>query len=194
MSMKRCEQGHYFDAEKHTMCPNCGIPDLDLGKTRPLGHPAAQPEATWRSPSSSDEGHTVRHDTNRAGSRDSGETVALVRKKEGIDPVVGWLVCVEGADKGRDYRIRSEKNFIGRSEKMDIQISGDDTISRDNHAVVSYNPKNCIFKVHAGEGRGMVYLNSADVDTPLELKPYDIIELGQTKLAFIPFCGEKFQW
>lgn len=193
MPMKRCEQGHYFDADKHTMCPACGVPDLDLGKTRPLGHSPSQPEATWRSPAM-DEGKTVRHDTNRVGPRDSGETVALVRKKAGIDPVVGWLICIDGADKGRDYRIRSEKNFIGRSEKMDIQISGDETISRENHAVVSYNPKNDSFKVHPGDGRGMVYLNGNDVDTPQELKPYDTIEIGQTKLAFIPFCGEKFQW
>lgn len=193
MPMKRCEQGHYFDADKHTNCPACGVPDLDLGKTRPLGHSPSQPEATWRSPAT-DEGKTVRHDASRVGPRDSGETVALVCKKAGIDPVVGWLICVEGADKGRDYRIRSEKNFIGRSEKMDIQISGDDTLSRENHAVVSYNPKNDSFKIHPGDGRGMVYLNGSDVDTPQELTPYDVIELGQTKLAFIPFCGEKFKW
>ena len=193
MTMKRCDQGHYFDADKHTMCPACGVPDLEIGKTRPLGHASSQPEATWRSPAS-DEGKTIRHDTNRVGPRDAGETVPIGRKNTGIDPVVGWLVCVEGADKGRDYRIRSEKNFIGRSEKMDIQISGDDTISRESHAVVSFNPKNGTFKVHPGDGRGIIYLNGADVDAPRELKPYDIIEIGQTKLAFMPFCGEKFQW
>lgn len=193
MPMKRCEQGHYYDADKHTMCPACGVPDLDLGKTRPLGAAAAQPEATWKSPAA-DEGKTIRHDTSRIGPRDAGETVALVRRKAGIDPVVGWLVCVEGADKGRDFRIRSEKNFIGRSESMDIQISGDDTISRENHAIVSFNPKNGTFKFHPGDGRGIVYLNGEDVDAPRDLKPYDILEIGQTKLAFTPFCGEKFQW
>jgi hypothetical protein len=192
MAMKRCDQGHYYDADKHTMCPACGVPDLNIGKTRPLGA-QSQPEATWRAPAT-DEGKTIRHDASKVGPRDAGETVALVKKKAGIDPVVGWFVCVEGADKGRDYRIRSEKNFIGRSEKMDIQISGDDTISRENHAVVSFNPKNWTFKVHPGDGRGIVYLNGKDVDAPQEIKPYDIIEIGQTKLAFMPFCGEKFQW
>jgi hypothetical protein len=194
MAMKRCEQGHYYDADKHSMCPACGVPNLDLGFTRPLGQQQPNQEATWRVPSSADEGKTMRHDTNRVGARDAGETVAIVRKKAGIDPVVGWLICVEGADKGRDYRIRSEKNFIGRSEKMDIQISGDDTISRENHAVVSFNPKNNVFKIHPGDGRGIVYLNGDDVDTAQELKPYDTVELGQTKLAFVPFCGETFQW
>jgi hypothetical protein len=39
-----------------------------------------------------------------------------------------------------------------------------------------------------------VYLNDEEVTVPTELKPYDIIELGQTKLMFVPFCGEHFQW
>lgn len=189
MPMKRCDYGHYFDADKHTVCPACGVPELDLGKTRPLVHSRAQPEVIWKSPAA-DEGMNVRYDAGRAGT----ETIAIVRKKAGIDPVVGWLICIEGADKGQDYRIRSEKNFIGRSEKMDIQISGDDTLSRENHAIVSYNPKNSVFKVHPGDGRGIVYLNGNDVDTPQELKQYDTIEIGRTKLSFIPFCGEKFQW
>ena len=37
-------------------------------------------------------------------------------------------------------------------------------------------------------------MNGEDVDVPTELKMYDVIELGQTKLVFIPFCGEKFHW
>ncbi len=51
----------------------------------------------------------------------------------GIDAVVGWLVCVHGRNRGRDYRIRSENNTVGRSENMDICISGDDLISRERH-------------------------------------------------------------
>lgn len=46
--------------------------------------------------------------------RDRGQTIALVQKEMGIDPVVGWLVCISGAEKGRDYRIHSDNNFIGR--------------------------------------------------------------------------------
>ena len=37
-----------------------------------------------------------------------------------FDPVVGWLVCIEGATKGNDYRIHSQNNYIGRSARMDI--------------------------------------------------------------------------
>ena len=27
-----------------------------------------------------------------------------------------------------------------------------------------------------------------------ELNAYDVILVGETKLAFIPFCGKKFSW
>ncbi|WP_424766536.1 hypothetical protein [Paenibacillus sp. sgz302251] len=30
----------------------------------------------------------------------------------GIDPVVGWLVCVEGPHKGNDFRLHSERNLL----------------------------------------------------------------------------------
>ncbi len=129
-----------------------------------------------------------------AAATNENRTVGIFRKKIGMEPVVGWLVCTDGPDKGRDYRIISQRNFIGRSEKMDIAISGDDTISREGHAIISYNPKKNSFTIYPGESRGIVYLNDDEVVSAIELKSYDVIELGQTKLMFIPFCGEKFQW
>ena len=77
---------------------------------------------------------------------------------------------------------------------MDIAITGDAAISRDNHAVISYNPKNNSFELMPGEGHGLVYLNNKEVLLPVPLKAHDIIELGQSKLIFMPFCGECFQW
>ena len=52
-------------------------------------------------------------------------------------PVVTWLVCIDGPSKGRDYRIHSQNNFIGRSRSMDICIEGDNTISSERSAVLS---------------------------------------------------------
>lgn len=191
MTMKRCENGHYFDSEKHTSCPSCGVADLHIEPTVAKGRsePAAQGRADLDTP-------TVARGQIKAAAveRDPGATVGVIRKKMGIDPVVGWLVCIEGAEKGRDYRIRSERNFVGRDAKMDICIGGDDAISRDNHAVISFNPKKNTYLLTPGEGRGIIYLNEEEVATPAELKAYDMIELGQTKLLFVPFCGENFKW
>jgi len=182
--MKRCEQGHYFDPAKHSACPACGVSGLNVGETKPkqTNGPSV--------PAENGPGDT------RARGEDLGDgaTVAVVMKEMAFDPVVGWLVCVGGADRGRDYRIRSEKNFIGRSEAMDICIKGDNTISKEKHASISYNPRKGTFRLQPGESRGLIYLNDDEVDIPTELKPYDLIDIGQTRLVFVPLCGEHFKW
>lgn len=191
MSMKRCENGHYYDSEKHNTCPSCGVSDLEIGKTRPQKEKLTALDGLT---SQKEERSTHRLGQPPVQSNDEAHTVGFFRKRTGFDPVVGWLVCTEGPSRGRDYRIRSEKNFIGRSQSMNICIQNDESVSRDNHASVSYNPKNKSFKIHPGSSRGLVYLNDEDVDMPRKLSAYDVIELGQTKLMFIPFCGEKFLW
>lgn len=175
MPMKRCENGHYYDTAKHSTCPSCGVVDFDFPKTGPRAaraplEKAAEPE------------------------RGGDKTIALAQKKHGVDPVVGWLVCLRGPDRGRDFRLHAEKNFIGRAPSMDVCIPGDDTVSRDNHATVSYNPKKNAFKLLPGEARGLVYRNGDEVAEPVDLAPFDKIELGQTELMFVPLCGAKFRW
>ena len=183
MALKRCDNGHYYDPETYSTCPSCGVHDLDLQTTQ--ARSVQPPDA---------EGTTQARGSTGAKQRDTGVTVAMVRKKTGMDPVVGWLVCIDGPEKGRDYRIRSEKNHIGRGSNMDICISGDETISRENHAMISFNPRNLHFRIAPGNSRGLVYLNDEEVEVPTDLKPYDMIEIGQGKFLFIAFCSEKFQW
>ncbi len=173
--LSRCVNGHYYDSKKHTSCPFCGVQglDIDIKKTkakRPIEEPAEKPEFK------------------------EGKTVGIFGKKMGMDPVVGWLVAIDGPEKGRDFRITAEKNFIGRSEKMDVSIPGDESISRENHAIVSYNPRNHTYRLFPGESRGLAYLNDEEVIMPETLKVSDVIGLGQTKLIFVPLCGENFSW
>lgn len=183
--LTRCENGHYYDAEKHHSCPFCGVQNLDLDIQKTMAK---------RSHASSGEPGVTKPVGGRAPGDEEGKTVGIFKKKIGFDPVVGWLVVVKGPDKGRDFRITSERNFIGRSERMDIPISGDPTVSRENHAIVSFNPKNSVFRLFPGDSKGLVYLNDDELIAPEQLKPYDKIELGETELLFVPFCGEKFLW
>lgn len=176
MDLRRCNLGHLFDPSKHMSCPFCGVPDLNIKKTQPKRLDDYQ------------------YDKAEFIEKEIGKTIGALRKKIGIDPVVGWLVCIKGPDRGQDYRIRSERNFIGRSKAMDICIAGDNSISRERHAAISYNPKKNSFRVTPGESNGLVYLNGEDIETPADLNPYDLLQLGETELVFIPFCGEAFQW
>jgi len=128
------------------------------------------------------------------GDGNSGRTVALIQKEMGIDPVVGWLVCVKGKEKGRDFRIHSDNNYIGRSEKMDICIRGDETISRENQAVVTYDAMDKSYFFSPGDGRSIVRVNHKAIFQTTLLQAYDTVSVGNTELLFLPLCGERFEW
>jgi hypothetical protein len=188
MPMKPCGKGHFYDDSAHSTCPYCGV-DLNIGATVGVSH------------SVTSHAHAEASVTCAAGcastprQRDDGVTRHVwAEKLGGIDPVVGWLVCIEGPDKGRDFRIHSERNFIGRAPTMDIAIASDASISRENHAVISYNPKRNRFSLAPGDSRGLVYLNDDEVLAAVALNAYDTIELGSTKLLFVPFCNDRFRW
>ena len=124
----------------------------------------------------------------------AGKTVGMMQSQMGFDPVVGWLACVAGPSRGKSYTVRGGVNSIGRSERMDIVITGDLKISAENHAKISYSDKHNRFNLLPGEGRNIVYLNDEEVFTPMPLHAYDLIDFGETKLLFVPLCGERFTW
>ena len=124
----------------------------------------------------------------------ANKTVGMMQSQMGFDPVVGWLACVAGPSKGKSYTVRGGINSIGRSERMDIVVTGDLKISAENHAKISYSEKNNRFNLLPGEGRNIVYLNDEEVFSPMPLHAYDIIDFGETRLLFVPLCGERFTW
>jgi len=195
MQMRQCAQGgHYYDASVHAQCPYCTpyaagsapapapFGNDDIGQTMPIMQ------------ASSDIGKTMPMTKHEEAAAADMKTVALVRDALGFEPVVGWLVVLEGKEKGRDYRIQSDNNFIGRSDKMDICIAGDDTITRDNHATVSYDSRERFFYLSPGDGKAIVRINEKALFGTAKLAPYDVIEVGKTKLIFMPLCSEKFEW
>lgn len=170
MSLTRCANGHMFSTRKHgNICPYCSI----SVEAAPSGDAAAK--------------KSVRPEEDE-------KTMPYLGETTGIDPVTGWLVCIEGPQLGQDYRIRAEKNFIGRSEDMHIRILGDNAISRRNHAVIVYDPKKRNFYLLPGDASGLAYHNNEAVYTPVELAAYDVLQLGRSKFIFIPLCGVHFEW
>lgn len=132
----------------------------------------------------------------------SGAAGAGAAKQEGSmenqtvsDPVVGWLVVTHGPGRGSALPIGYGNNRIGRSETMEICLNfGDGQISRDNHAIVTYDGKHKKFYIQQGGGRNLTHVDDQLVMTPVELKGGETVSLGDTKLGFVPFCGEKFDW
>ena len=208
--MVRCPQGHFFDPSKHAACPWCALPaDAEMGggeKTKPVrpgaaealgGSPAPPPIGMGAPPPPLPGGPPPLGPPAPSAGPPAGATRRLGQDTAGHgknDPVVGWLVCLEGPDRGRDYRLHSEKNFIGRSPLMDVCVSGDDTVSREKHGVVIFDPKKQAFWVLPGDSSGLVYLNGEIVHSPAQMKRDDVLEIGQTKLVLIPFCGDQYSW
>lgn len=111
-----------------------------------------------------------------------------------FDPVVGWLVCIEGATKGNDYRIHSQNNYIGRSVKMDISIPEDPHISAENSAIIAYDNIERIFYFGPGSGHNIVRINGKPAFSVGQIEAYDVLTVGMTKLLFVPLCGDRFDW
>lgn len=186
---------------------------MDIGKTMPLssfGGPMGQTVPANNSPviPNDDYGKTVAPGAYQetikkeqtappaAKNDDEGKTVAVFQRNTSlkVEPVVGWFVCIDGPDKGKDFRILAKNNSIGRSEKMDICIKGDTTISRENHARVAYDVKHNGFHLIPAESINNVYIDEEPVFVPTKLNPRDVIEMGETKLMFVPFVDENFTW
>lgn len=111
-----------------------------------------------------------------------------------FDPVVGWLVCIEGATKGTDYRIHSQNNYIGRSARMDISIPEDSHISAENSAIIAYDNEDRTFYFGPGSGRNIVRVNGKPALSVEKIEAYDVLTIGTTKLLFVPLCGDRFDW
>lgn len=109
-----------------------------------------------------------------------------------FDPVVGWLVCIDGATKGRDYRIHSQCNYIGRNANMDISIPEDPHISGENSAQINYVDRT--FSFGPVQGRNAVRINGKPVFNVEKIEAYDVLTVGTTKLLFVPLCGDRFDW
>lgn len=218
MAMQQCPNGHLYDDSKNSSCPFCN--GESLNKTMPLnpnigGMPTPpvmdMPAAGGAFPATVGLDNTPVEQQNITptqpldnvfkptqyvpsanGEDEDGETAD---GEERVDVVRGWLVCVNGSKKGMDFRIHSEKNTIGRGSDNDVNISFDPTVSKGVNAVLAYDRKtNKFFVYPEGVSKNNIYINDGMLMMPVELKDYDVLEVGSTKLMFRSFCNDQFNW
>lgn len=108
--------------------------------------------------------------------------------------VCGWLVCVEGINKGLSYQIHPGKNFVGSGDDMDLQILGDEAVNIYRHAIIAFDDKKLKTTLLPGESVGLVYLEKEAVYAPKDISPYNRLEIGESTFLFVPFCGDQHQW
>lgn len=98
---------------------------------------AAFPSASGLSGFSGEGEHTIALE--QAGDDEDGKTIGIYSGARGNDYVTGWLVCLKGPEKGRDYRLHHGFNRVGRGLGMDVAIMDDPAVSRDCHCSVVYD-------------------------------------------------------
>ena len=186
MEIVRCDNGHFYDADRFSECPHCN-PTSGAGVTVPA-EDIEEIDGDVTSPVQEDEGKTIRY-------YDDLYDVEQMRPERAKmeSPVVGWVVGIDGIHRGQDFPLKAGRNFIGRSAEMDIKLD-DKTISRERHAVIVFEPKSNIFLVAPGDAHELFYVNGEVVLSPRQIKAYDVISMGKTQMSFIPFCGEQFSW
>ena len=111
------------------------------------------------------------------------------------NPVVGWLVVIGGPGKGTARELGYGMNSIGRSADDRVSLDfGDEELSRNGHAVVTYDPRGRRFYAQHGGGVNLSYLDDSPLLQPTMLNGGEVLAVGHTLLKFVPFCGESFDW
>ena len=134
------------------------------------------------------------------GSSDDGKTRIFGGSEKDLkfhqEPVVGWLVVVAGPGLGAYRPIYMGSNTIGSDPGQRIPIDfGDEFISRQEQAYIRYDADDRQFLFIPNLAKAnVVSVDDVKPTSAVRLMPYDIIAMGNTKLAFVPFCGEQFDW
>ena len=222
MEIVRCSKGHFYDSEENATCPMCAaeaarnknpignnvLPDGIIGTsyfddgntpspTLPVDPNGGKVQG-YQPTVSADYQHVQSSSNGNMGAYPKTEPISPVaasnEESTTFDPVVGWLVCIEGATKGTDYRIHSQNNYIGRSARMDISIPEDSHISAENSAIIAYDNEDRTFYFGPGSGRNIVRVNGKPALSVEKIEAYDVLTIGTTKLLFVPLCGDRFDW
>lgn len=121
---------------------------------------------------------------------------AAPRANRAEDPVVGWLVVVDGPGRGHSFELGMGVNAIGRAATQKVGLDfGDQEIHREKHALVVFDPKSRRFFLQGSpDARNLTYLGDDLVLTPVALRGGETIVVGATSLRFVPFCGPDFGW
>ncbi|WP_238928578.1 FHA domain-containing protein [Alexandriicola marinus] len=108
---------------------------------------------------------------------------------------LGWLIVTDGPGRGAAFTLFNGVSQIGRGKDQTISLDfGDNSISRENHAAIAYDPTQNTFFIGHGGKANLVRRNDRPVLATEELAGGDRITIGETSLRFVPLCGEGFSW
>ena len=113
-----------------------------------------------------------------------------------------FFAGIGGEDKGVDFHLNYDYTYIGRgfvsgenSKEVGVKLSDQSLTRKSATACVLYEVKKHEFYVSNCLGAEKpTYLNGELVSGFNKLAAGDVIEVGNSKLLFVPLCTEKFAW
>lgn len=175
-TMKECSNGHKYDPEQTPTCPHCRSENHTVGVTEP------DPPLP----------HTTPLDEFDPKKTRVGWELFPLKKKVPFDPVVGWLVVVEGDCRGRDFRLVSGINSVGRGIKQAVSVETDQRMSREHCSLYYYHEINEFYiEDHSSHG---TFLNKKPVIQRTQIQNGDQIKAGHTTFLLRTLCDDTFVW
>lgn len=128
-------------------------------------------------------------------SEPSSNTSGIVPAPETEWPLA-WLVAITGPMKGKFFVITSGENYIGQARDNSICLIGDPDVSAKQNSI-HYDAEYRAFYIDTcPNAQQMTKLSDGDtVNSCTPLEHGEILKVSpNTKLRFVPFCGEAFTW
>lgn len=168
MKLTKCPNNHYYNADKLPYCPHCINIETGVPITNLSG--AGQADVETESVHIIDGTNTLQRKT------------------------VGWLVCIEGNMLGESFILYDGDNYIGRSPHMNICLSKEPTVSRDNHACITYDRGHKKLSIRCDSSDHSVLFNDSVLLGSKPLENRNLIQLGDCVLLYVALCDEDFSW
>jgi hypothetical protein len=157
---KFCANGHQME-DSWDMCPYCQKTGF-VGSSGSLGKTRVESAAPPIAPVSTSRKTVIVSDLHKA-------------------PLVGWVVLLDGNDKGKDFRIHDGQNTMGSDPTCDIVINHP-TISGKHASLRAKEGKFFLTDLDSTNG---TYLNKEDKSISREeIRDNDLLRLGEVTMKF----------
>ena len=186
MAIVQCPKFHYYDDKRNTECPYC------LKESQAVTGEVSLNEQLTSYIALDEEDNAQLTEAYGESVADYEKTIGIFVDESQNRLTAAWLVCQEGFEKGKSYVIYSGRNFAGSAPHMDIVLAEAPEIFPEKHFSIVYDPRSVAFYVVCGEGH--TYVNGEAVSSQIAVADGDIIQAGDSKYIFVPFCKEGREW
>ena len=104
-------------------------------------------------------------------------------------PVCAWLVCIEGARRGKSYVISFGENFVGTDRDNEIQVLGDEKML-GKFTLIIFDKGTKEANLIPARADGIVYMDNKPIYDKYVIKNKDILEIGGSKFMYVDFLTE----